>query len=255
MCINIYTYVHIYRIYLHLCTHTHTHLYELLYMCRFMYAYVFFDWFHSVSLLNPVFSCITWCFTLKLRPSPTWIQLWIFIHSHLSSPPQPLSTPSPQHSPANNNKCFWTWLLSVAPVCYTACVCGCTCVYVCVYACVFVFSIPQILLLWVSREIKQYCYYGCLRKEADNVQSHHSWYAKPSAVCVFCGQALSSTESATSGQSATSPCLSALPGQLGKGKFVLDGLGWKDKDQRTYYSYTTTAWWLNTLRHNWHSSN
>jgi len=44
----------------------------------------------------------------------------------------------------------------------------------------------------------------------------------------FCGKTLASTESATSGQSATSRCLSALPGQLGRGKFVLDGLGWKD---------------------------
>ena len=43
---------------------------------------------------------------------------------------------------------------------------------------------------------------------------------------VFCGQALVSTESATSGQSATSQCLSALPGRLGRGKFVPDGLGW-----------------------------
>jgi len=67
---------------------------------------------------------------------------------------------------------------------------------------------------------------------------------------VFCGQALASTESATSGQSATSQCLSALPGRLGRGKFVLDGLGWKDKNQCSYYSYTTTAWWLSTLRCN-----
>ena len=36
----------------------------------------------------------------------------------------------------------------------------------------------------------------------------------------------------------------------GREKFVLDGLGWKDKNQRTYYSYTTTVWWLNTLRCN-----
>ena len=45
-------------------------------------------------------------------------------------------------------------------------------------------------------------------------------------------------------------CLSALPGRLGRGEFVLDGLGSKDKNQRTYYSYTTTAWWLSTLRCN-----
>jgi len=57
---------------------------------------------------------------------------------------------------------------------------------------------------------------------------------------VFCGQVLASTESATSGQLATSQCLSALPGRLRRGKFVLDGLGWKDKNQRTYYSYTAT---------------
>jgi len=46
---------------------------------------------------------------------------------------------------------------------------------------------------------------------------------------VFCGQVLASTESATSGQSDTSQCLSALPGRLGrvKFKFVLDGLRWK----------------------------
>ena len=37
---------------------------------------------------------------------------------------------------------------------------------------------------------------------------------------VFCGQALASTESATSGQSATYQCLSVLPGRLGRGKFV-----------------------------------
>ena len=37
-------------------------------------------------------------------------------------------------------------------------------------------------------------------------------------------------ESATTGQSATSQYLSALPGRpgLGRGNFVLDGLGWKD---------------------------
>ena len=51
-------------------------------------------------------------------------------------------------------------------------------------------------------------------------------------------------------ESATSQCLSALPGRLGRGKFVLDGLGCKDKNQRTHYSYTTTAWWLSTLRCN-----
>jgi len=50
---------------------------------------------------------------------------------------------------------------------------------------------------------------------------------------VFCGQSLVSTESATSGESPTSQYLSALPGRLGRGKFVLDGLGWKDKNQRT----------------------
>ena len=50
---------------------------------------------------------------------------------------------------------------------------------------------------------------------------------------VFCGQALTSTESATSGQLATSQCLSTLPGRLGRRKFVLDGLGWKDKNQRS----------------------
>ena len=38
--------------------------------------------------------------------------------------------------------------------------------------------------------------------------------------------------------------------RLGRGKFVLDGLGWKDKNQRTYYYYTTTVWWLSTLRCN-----
>jgi len=46
---------------------------------------------------------------------------------------------------------------------------------------------------------------------------------------IFCGQALASTESAISGQSATSQCLSALPGRLERGKFVLDSLGWKKK--------------------------
>ena len=38
---------------------------------------------------------------------------------------------------------------------------------------------------------------------------------------VYCGQTLASTESATSRQSATSQCLSALPGRLWRGKFVL----------------------------------
>jgi len=37
---------------------------------------------------------------------------------------------------------------------------------------------------------------------------------------VFCGQGLASMESATSGQLATSQCLSALPSWLGRGKFV-----------------------------------
>jgi len=92
---------------------------------------------------------------------------------------------------------------------------------------------------------------------------------KPSMSPVFCRQALASTESATSGQSATSQCLSALPGQLGGGKYVLDGLGWKKiytlsvfNQNSTlkpayllYYSYVTTAWWLSTLRCNEHSSN
>ena len=55
---------------------------------------------------------------------------------------------------------------------------------------------------------------------------------------VFCGQVLTSTESATSWQSATSQCLSALPGRLGTANFVLDGLTWKDKNQRTYYYIT-----------------
>ena len=50
---------------------------------------------------------------------------------------------------------------------------------------------------------------------------------KPLISGVFCGEALASTESTTSGQSATSQCLSALPGRLGRGKFVLDGLGWR----------------------------
>ena len=64
---------------------------------------------------------------------------------------------------------------------------------------------------------------------------------KPSmpASTVFYGY----TESATSG---TSWCLIALPGR----KFVLDSLGWKKINQRTYYSYTTTAWWLSTLECN-----
>jgi len=43
---------------------------------------------------------------------------------------------------------------------------------------------------------------------------------------------------------AYSQFLSALPGRLGRGQFVLDGLGWNEKNQRTYYSYTTTSWWL-----------
>ena len=51
---------------------------------------------------------------------------------------------------------------------------------------------------------------------------------------VFCGQILASTESATSGQSATSRCLSVLPGCEGRLKFVLNGLGWKKINQHTY---------------------
>jgi len=66
--------------------------------------------------------------------------------------------------------------------------------------------------------------------------------AQPSMSAVFCGQVLISTKSATSGQSATSQCLSALPNRLRRVKFVLDGLGWKKIDQCTYYSYTTTVW-------------
>ena len=31
-------------------------------------------------------------------------------------------------------------------------------------------------------------------------------------------------------------------GRLVRGKFLLVGLGWKEKNQRTYYAYTTTAW-------------
>ena len=39
-------------------------------------------------------------------------------------------------------------------------------------------------------------------------------------------------------------------GPARESKVVLHGLGWKDKNQRTYYSYMTTAWWLITLRCN-----
>ena len=59
---------------------------------------------------------------------------------------------------------------------------------------------------------------------------------------VFCGQILASTESATSVQSLISQCLGALPGRLRRIEFVLDGLGWKKINQRSYYSDTTTAW-------------
>jgi len=45
-------------------------------------------------------------------------------------------------------------------------------------------------------------------------------HAQPSMSTVFCGQVLTSTESATSGQSTGSQCLSALPGRLGRVKFV-----------------------------------
>jgi len=44
--------------------------------------------------------------------------------------------------------------------------------------------------------------------------------ARPSMSAVFCGQVLVSSESATSGQSATSRCLSVLPGLLGRAEFV-----------------------------------
>jgi len=54
---------------------------------------------------------------------------------------------------------------------------------------------------------------------------------------VFCGQVLAS---ATSGQSATSRCLSVLPGRLVSVVLArfLDCLGWKKINQRTYYSHT-----------------
>jgi len=54
-----------------------------------------------------------------------------------------------------------------------------------------------------------------------------------SMLVVFCGQVLVSTESATSGQSPTCQCLSALPGRLRKVECVLDGLECKKINQRT----------------------
>ena len=44
---------------------------------------------------------------------------------------------------------------------------------------------------------------------------------------------------------------SALMGRPGRVKFILDDLRWK-KTQRTYHSYTTTAWRLSALRCNEH---
>jgi len=102
------------------------------------------------------------------------------------------------------------------------------------------FSVEELGDMWVT-----------LQKELKVDQVHvfgHGFGAlvanqrKLSISVVFCGQSLVSTESATSRQSATSQCLSALPARLVRGKFVLDGLGWKDKNQRTYYSYKTTVW-------------
>ena len=54
---------------------------------------------------------------------------------------------------------------------------------------------------------------------------------------VFYGQVLASMESVTLRQSATSRCLSALLGWLGREVLVLNGLGWKKINQRTYYSW------------------
>jgi len=60
---------------------------------------------------------------------------------------------------------------------------------------------------------------------------------------------LACTESATSEYSTTSQCLGALLGRPGRVKFILNGLRWK-KNQRTYHSYTTSAWRLIALRCN-----
>ena len=66
-------------------------------------------------------------------------------------------------------------------------------------------------------------------------------------------QVLACTESATSEYWTTSHCLRVLLGRPGRVKFILNGLRWK-KNQRTYHSYMTTAWWLSTLRCNLHGS-
>ena len=66
----------------------------------------------------------------------------------------------------------------------------------------------------------------------------------PTVSAVFLlDQVLACTESATSEYSNTSQCLSAPLGWPGRAKFILNGLRW-EKNQRTYRSYTTTAWRL-----------
>jgi len=60
-------------------------------------------------------------------------------------------------------------------------------------------------------------------------------------------QVLACTASATSEYSTTSQCFSALLSQLGRVKFILDGLRWKKINKRTYQSHTTTGRRLSTI--------
>jgi len=87
----------------------------------------------------------------------------------------------------------------------------------------FICSVRSLNKPWHSYP---YIWLRTRQKSSDRTQTQHpnKWdgqigQSTPS-LQRFCGQALASMESATSKQSATSQCLSALPGRLGSGKFV-----------------------------------
>ena len=79
---------------------------------------------------------------------------------------------------------------------------------------------------------------------------HYLVYGRPNQTIFSLDQVLAWTESAVSEYSTMSQCLNALLGRPGRVKFIQNGLRWKKKIQRTYHSYTTTAWRLSTLRYN-----
>jgi len=70
------------------------------------------------------------------------------MHSHLSSPPQPHSNPSFQHI-CEHKQVFSDLIFITSP-----CVRVTVGVRMCMCACMRVFSIPRIVLLWVSQEIE-----------------------------------------------------------------------------------------------------